>query len=71
MVPQATPTMDRQPCVYILASLHWYTWIVFTGWILVFLAFYLTYGRKHSVLGRQRREEADLEDPTPNEGPKA
>jgi hypothetical protein len=33
-----------------LGSLHWYTWIAFTGWVAVALAFYLMWGRNHSAL---------------------
>ena len=52
-----TPILSILACAYILASLHWYTWVVFAGWIAVFLMFYLVYGRKHSVLGQERGEE--------------
>ena len=52
-----TPILSILACAYILASLHWYTWVVFAGWIAVFLVFYLLYGRKHSVLGQERGEE--------------
>jgi len=46
-----TPILSILACAYILASLHWYTWVVFAGWVAVFLIFYLLYGRKHSALG--------------------
>jgi basic amino acid/polyamine antiporter, APA family len=52
-----TPILSILACAYILASLHWYTWLVFAGWIAVFLVFYMLYGRKHSVLGQERGEE--------------
>ena len=52
-----TPILSILACAYILASLHWYTWVVFAGWIAVFLVFYMLYGRKHSVLGQERGEE--------------
>ena len=52
-----TPVLSILACVYILASLHWYTWVVFAGWIAVFLVFYMLYGRRHSVLGQERGEE--------------
>jgi amino acid transporter len=59
-----TPILSILACAYILASLHWYTWLVFAGWIAVFLVFYLLYGRKHSVLGQERGEEpAEVEQP--------
>ncbi|MBA8793898.1 amino acid transporter [Friedmanniella endophytica] len=47
-----TPVLSILACGYILASLHWYTWVIFAGWVIVFLAFYLLYGRRHSALGR-------------------
>ena len=46
-----TPILSILACAYILASLHWYTWLIFAGWVAVFLIFYLLYGRKHSALG--------------------
>ena len=52
-----TPVLSVLACAYILASLHWYTWVIFIAWVAVFLVFYMLYGRKHSVLGRERGEE--------------
>lgn len=45
-----TPVLSVLACGYILASLHWYTWIAFTGWIAVALIFYFVWGRHHSAL---------------------
>lgn len=45
-----TPILSVVACVYILFSLHWYTWIAFTVWVSVALVFYLVWGRKHSAL---------------------
>ena len=59
-----TPILSIVACAYILSSLRWITWVVFAGWVLVFLAFYLLYGRKHSVVGQLQRGEI-----TPNEIP--
>ena len=59
-----TPILSIVACAYILSSLHWITWVVFAGWVLVFLAFYMLYGRKHSVVGQLQRGEI-----TPNEIP--
>jgi amino acid transporter len=56
-----TPVLSILACLYILSSLPWVTWIVFVGWVAVFLVFYLLYGRRHSVLGRERG--ADVTDP--------
>ncbi|WP_375430175.1 amino acid permease [uncultured Friedmanniella sp.] len=52
-----TPVLAIIACVYILSSLQWVTWVVFACWVLVFLAFYLLYGRKHSVVGKLQRGE--------------
>ncbi len=45
-----TPVLSVLACGYILASLHWYTWIAFSGWVSVALIFYAVWGRRHSAL---------------------
>jgi amino acid transporter len=45
-----TPVLSMAACAYILFSLHWYTWIAFSGWVAVALVFYLAWGRRHSAL---------------------
>lgn len=45
-----TPVLSVLACGYILASLHWYTWIAFTGWVSLALIFYFAWGRHHSAL---------------------
>jgi APA family basic amino acid/polyamine antiporter len=45
-----TPALSVLACGYILVSLHWYTWIAFTGWIALALIFYFVWGRHHSAL---------------------
>ncbi|MEM6107118.1 amino acid permease [Mycobacterium sp. 050272] len=45
-----TPVLSVLACGYILSSLHWYTWIAFSGWIFVALIFYFVWGRRHSAL---------------------
>jgi APA family basic amino acid/polyamine antiporter len=45
-----TPVVSVLACGYILASLHWYTWIAFSGWVTVALIFYFIWGRHHSAL---------------------
>ena len=45
-----TPALSVLACGYILASLHWYTWIAFTGWVSLALIFYFVWGRHHSAL---------------------
>ncbi len=58
-----TPILSIVACGYILASLRWYTWLVFACWVGVFIVFYLLYGRKHSVLGRMLAgEDVDADD---------
>ena len=57
-----TPILSILACAYILISLHWYTWVIFVGWVAVFLVFYMLYGRKHSVLGQERGEEPVVEE---------
>src|SRR6202012_303483 len=45
-----TPILSIAACAYILFSLHWYTWIAFSGWLAVALVFYVLWGRRHSAL---------------------
>jgi amino acid transporter len=45
-----TPILSIIACAYILYSLHWYTWIAFSAWVTVVIAFYLVWGRHHSAL---------------------
>jgi amino acid transporter len=45
-----TPALSVLACGYILVSLHWYTWIAFTGWVSLALVFYFLWGRHHSAL---------------------
>lgn len=45
-----TPVLSVAACGYILASLHWYTWVAFSGWVVLALAFYFVWGRHHSAL---------------------
>jgi APA family basic amino acid/polyamine antiporter len=44
------PVLSVLACGYILYSLHWYTWIAFSAWVVVVVAFYLAWGRHHSAL---------------------
>lgn len=48
-----TPALSVLACGYILASLHWYTWIAFSGWVALALIFYFVWGRHHSALNSQ------------------
>ena len=45
-----TPILSIVACGYILYSLHWYTWIAFSAWVIVVWAYYLLWGRHHSAL---------------------
>src|ERR1700722_14780270 len=45
-----TPVLSIAACAYILFSLHWYTWIAFSGWLAVALTYYLMWGRRQSAL---------------------
>jgi amino acid transporter len=45
-----TPILSVAACVYILSSLHWYTWVGFMVWLTIALIFYLGWGRRHSAL---------------------
>lgn len=45
-----TPILSVAACGYILAGLHWYTWIAFSGWGALALLFYFVWGRHHSAL---------------------
>ncbi|OCB18651.1 amino acid permease [Mycobacterium intracellulare] len=45
-----TPVLSVAACGYILASLHWYTWVAFSGWVVLALLFYFVWGRHHSAL---------------------
>ncbi len=53
-----TPILSVAACAGILYSLHWYTWIAFSGWVAVALLFYLVWGRHHSALNSSRDNTA-------------
>lgn len=53
-----TPVLSVLACGYILASLHWYTWIAFSGWVSVALIYYVVWGRHHSALNDSPAGEA-------------
>ena len=48
-----TPVLSVLACLYILASLHWYTWVAFGSWVAVVLTFYFAWGRHNSALNRE------------------
>ena len=51
-----TPLLGVGFCVYLMVGLGGVTWTVFLLWILVGLAAYFLYGRRHSHLARGSRE---------------
>jgi APA family basic amino acid/polyamine antiporter len=58
-----TPILSILVCGYILYNLPLVTWLVFACWVAVFIVFYLSYGRRHSVLGRMLAgEDVDAEE---------
>jgi basic amino acid/polyamine antiporter, APA family len=57
-----TPLLSMAACAYILFSLHWYTWIAFSGWVAVALVFYLAWGRRHSALNENANSAAVAHD---------
>jgi amino acid transporter len=59
-----TPILSMAACAYILYSLHWYTWIAFSGWVAVALIFYLVWGRRHSALNSDAISVSVAEDVT-------
>jgi APA family basic amino acid/polyamine antiporter len=52
-----TPILGFVFCVYLMVTLGLITWIVFGLWMAVGGALYLSYGRKHSVVGRMSDTE--------------
>ena len=54
-----TPALSVLACGYILVSLHWYTWIAFSGWIVVALIFYFIWGRHHSALNERESQAGE------------
>lgn len=63
-----TPVLAILACGYILASLHWYTWVAFAGWLAAVLVFYFTWGRHHSALNHSALNNSALNHGAPNHG---
>jgi hypothetical protein len=55
-----TPVLSVLACGYILASLHWYTWLAFGAWVSVVLTFYFTWGRHNSALNKEALNQRAL-----------
>ena len=53
-----TPVLTVLVCGYVLKDLRWQTWLVFVIWLIVVLAFYLLWGRRHSALNRSPQTPA-------------
>jgi APA family basic amino acid/polyamine antiporter len=53
-----TPVLAVLACVWILVKLPAITWLIFGLWLVVVLAFYFAYGRRHAALNHV----VDLED---------
>lgn len=60
-----TPVLTVLVCLYVLKDLRWITWVIFAVWLSVVLAFYLLWGRRHSVLNRAAAAPSDSPDPRP------
>ncbi|CAM2962618.1 amino acid permease [Mycobacterium intermedium] len=54
-----TPVLSVLACGYLFFSLHWYTWIAFSGWLVVALVYYFVWGRHHSALNEAPNTVAD------------
>lgn len=50
-----TPILSILACGYLISGLGWETYAWFAAWVLVVLAFYLLWGRRHSLLARDRK----------------
>ena len=59
-----TPVLSVLACVYVLSGLSWTTYAWFLVWLLVVLAFYFLWGRRHSELN-PGATVVDPDDPRP------
>ena len=55
-----TPVLTVAACVYVLSGLAVITWLIFGVWLVVVLAFYLLWGRRHSRLNDPVPETEDV-----------
>jgi amino acid transporter len=51
-----TPVLSILACLYLITGLGWSTYAWFAVWVAVVLAFYLLWGRRHSLLARAENE---------------
>lgn len=54
-----TPVLSIVVCIYVLTGLDAVTWVIFGCWLLVALAIYLLWGRRHAALNRADPAGAD------------
>ena len=52
------PILSIIACVWLMLNLSGLTWIRFTVWMVLGVAIYLLYGRRHSLLGRRASADA-------------
>ncbi len=52
-------------CLLLMFSLPWENWARLVGWLLLGLLIYVSYGRRHSLLGKELRGEAVVRDVPP------
>jgi amino acid transporter len=60
-----TPILSIAACLWILSGLHLVTYLAFAAWVLVFVAFYLLWGRRNSRLNDLTPEELAVGEGTP------
>src|SRR6478735_8469777 len=57
-----TPLLTIAVCIYILSGLAAVTWVIFGCWLLVVLAFYFVWGRRHAALNRGVVADTEIPD---------
>ena len=51
-----TPVLTVAVCIYILSGLAAVTWVIFGVWLLIVLAFYFAWGRRHALLNDPKHQ---------------
>ena len=54
------PLLTIAVCIYILTGIAAVTWIIFGTWLALVIGFYLAWGRRHAVLGREVTREREM-----------
>ncbi|MGO3886185.1 MAG: amino acid permease [Mycetocola sp.] len=62
------PILSAVLCVWMMLNLHVDTWIRFAIWLVLGIAVYYLYGRRHSVLGRSSVADASVDGAHPVQG---